>query len=134
MGMKSKGIISIFLWMLLAVTACSKKSEDPVKMISGEGAKIWKEQYETSADGKKHKPTKEEKSEAMEFYSNHTFKVNTATENSSGKWSYDETSKNLSLEFGSSNFTQNFTVLNLEKDMMTLKANDGSTLTFKSAE
>jgi len=132
--MKRNGIISIFLWMVLVVTACSKKSEDPLKIISGEGAKIWKEQYETSPDGKKHKPTKEEKSEAMEFYSNHTFKINTAAENSSGKWNYDEASKNLSLQFGSANFTQNFTVLDLEKDMMTLKATDGSTLTFKPAQ
>lgn len=130
--MRNRRIIAFIIWLCVFAAGCAKKPGDPEKIISGEGAKVWKEIKETDTEGKKDRMTREEKQETLQFYSNHTFTAKGATETNEGTWKYSPDQKNLSLQFGNDAFTQNFTVLDLEKDKMTLKAPDGSTLTMKA--
>ena len=118
----------IFLVLITFFFQCKNEKEDAMKMIAGEGSKRWKATKEINAAGEKEKLSKEEKNEVMQFYTNGTFTINAAAESSQGTWTYDDNAKNLSLKFGSANFTENFTVLDLKRDEMKLKAGDGSTM------
>jgi hypothetical protein len=130
--MRNRSLIVLLLWCLAIITGCSKKAESPDQILSGEGSRVWKEVKETDSQGNKDKMTKDEKAESMQFYSNHTFTVKSPTETTEGKWNYSENEKNLSLQFVSDNFTQNFTVLELKNDKMKLKAADGSMMVMEA--
>ncbi|HEX8547904.1 MAG TPA: DUF4923 family protein [Cytophagaceae bacterium] len=130
--MKTVQRIFIFLTLITFFAQCKNEKENAMTMIAGEGSKRWKATKEVNAAGEKEKLSKEEKNEIMQFYTNGTFTINAAAESSQGTWTYDDNAKNLSLKFGSANFTENFTVLELEKDEMKLKAGDGSTMIMES--
>lgn len=130
--MKALQRVFIFLALVTFFFQCKNAKEDAMTMIAGEGSKKWKATKEMNAAGEKEKLSREEKNEIMQFYTNGTFTINAATESSQGTWTYDDNAKNLSLKFGSANFTENFTVLDLQKDEMKLKAGDGSTMIMES--
>lgn len=110
------------------VYSCSQKEKDPQKIIAGENSKKWKAEKETNAVGEKEKLDKEEMKEIMEFRSNGDFFLDGTTDNTKGKWKYDNASKNLSLQFAGANVTENFAVLDLKEDEIKLQAADGSTM------
>ena len=127
--MTNKILLSYLFFSFLLVFGCTKKEEDPNKLISGETSKIWRADRQTNAEGDKEKLTKEEKSEILQFYSNGTFSVNGTTATTQGKWVYDHGAKNLSLQFSGDNVSENFLVETLEDDKIKLKAPDGSIMT-----
>jgi hypothetical protein len=125
-------------WMMLMTAlffyvACSNdKEEKSSNMISGSSSKIWKEVKEINAEGQKEKLTDEEKNEVIQFYSDGHFIMKSSNASNEGTWAYDDKGKDLSLTFGGANFTEYFTVLELEKSKMKLKGRDGSILVMKA--
>ena len=123
----------IWAVMLSAMTlSCSKKEQNPDRIIAGDNSKIWKAHKETNAAGEKEKLSEEEKSEVLQFYSNGTFSLNGTNAAEQGKWDYKEDSKNLSLVFSNSEVSENFEVVTLKEEEIKLKASDGSTMTLAS--
>lgn len=130
--MKAYNLLIIMLLTLFTISC--KKEENAVKKIAGENSKKWEAVKELNSEGKKDKLSKDEQKEIIQFYSNGTFTINGVSEGSQGNWNYDEASKNLSMIFGSTNFSENFTVLELKEDKMKLKAGDGSMLVMEEMD
>jgi hypothetical protein len=119
------GVLTIFL--LLVAAGCKEKNTvATASMISGNESKTWKTTKETNAAGDKDKLTKEEKNQEIQFFSNGSFSMRSATENASGKWTFDAMAKSLSLQFVGSDMTENFQVLSLSDDEMKLQSSSGT--------
>jgi type III secretory pathway component EscR len=125
------GILTLFL-LIIAAGCKEKNTVGNASMISGNESKTWKTTKETTAAGDKDKLTKEEKNQEIQFFANGSFSMRSATENASGKWTYDAMAKNLTLQFVGSDMTENFQVLSLSNDEMKLQAGDGSQMNLET--
>jgi hypothetical protein len=126
-----KNIIFPFMFVMLLITACGKKSDSisNEERIAGTEVKTWKATKETDASGDKDKITRDEKRESITFMRNGNVKMGDNESSMQGKWTYNDNT--LSLQFANENHTENFTVLELDDNVMRLKAGDGSELTMK---
>lgn len=114
--------------LFFAVSACNDSMTNEEK-IAGDGEKTWEAKRETDASGDKDKLTRDEKKERITFSRNGNVKMGNGNQMMSGQWSLE--GNNLSLHFAGENVTENFTVLELDKNTIKLRANDGSELTMK---
>jgi hypothetical protein len=127
-----KYLLIVLMGLFIYSSACDRKQEKSDNLISGESSKVWKTVKEIDEHGKNEKLTEVEKNEVIQFYSDGHFIIKSGKLSNEGKWTYDHAGQNLSLTFGGANFTEYFTVLELEKDKMKLKGRDGNTLVMKS--
>lgn len=115
------------LSILLLAFGCKEKNKvGTASDISGNESKTWKSTGETTAGGEKDKPASAEKNQVIQFFANGSFSMRSPSQNASGKWTYDVMARTLTLQFVGSDMTENFQVLNLTDDDMTLQAADGS--------
>jgi hypothetical protein len=119
-------------FFLLAVSCKEKNTVGSSTNISGNESKTWKTEKETTAGGEKDKLSSEEKKQEIQFFANGSFSMRSPSQNSSGKWTYDAMARTLTLQFVGSDMTENFQVLNLTDDEMTLQAADGSKMELKA--
>lgn len=120
----------IYVWLLLvAVSGCDNKSMTNEEKLAGESEKTWEAKRETDASGDKDKLTRDEKKEKITFFRNGNVKMGDGNQLMSGQWSVE--GNNLSLHFAGENVTENFTIVELEKNNVKLRAPDGSQLTMK---
>lgn len=119
------------LMIILVTVGCGNKSDSlsVEEKIAGGEQKTWSATRETNAEGDKDKLTKEEKKERITFWRNGNVKMGNDNEMMSGQWSYS--GNTLSMQFTGSDVSENFTVLELDEDIIKLKAGDGSELTMK---
>src|SRR5688572_26829969 len=125
--MKTKMIMKRFIYVLLlfvAISACNKSEMTNDEKIAGESEKTWEAKREINASGSVDKITKDEKKEKITFWRNGNVKMSNGDRSMSGQWTLD--AGNLRLHFAGENVTENFTVLELDKDEMKLRAGDGS--------
>ncbi|MGC1242219.1 MAG: lipocalin family protein [Chryseosolibacter sp.] len=122
--MKHLMYIGLFLFVL---TGCGNDAMTNEEKLAGETEKTWEAERETTASGDKDKLTREEKKEKITFSRNGNVKMGDGNEMMSGQWSIE--GNNLSLHFAGQNVTENFTIIELEKNNIKLRANDGSELT-----
>jgi len=116
--------------ILAVVSACGGKSEiTNEEKIAGTESKTWQAKRETDAAGDKDKLTKEEKNERITFSRNGSVQMGDGNSVMNGQWSFEGT--NLKLHFAGENVTENFEVLELEDDVLKVKAGDGSEMTMK---
>lgn len=117
--------------VFLIMAACGGKSDSisNEEIISGDGEKTWKATRETNAQGEKDKLSRQEKKESITFSSNGNVKMTNNQEMMGGTWSF--MNNTLSLQFTGTNVTEEFRVLELEKDKIRLAAADGSELTLE---
>ena len=101
-------------------------------MISGTSSKIWKADKETNAAGDKDKLTSAEKEEQIQFFANGNFTQTSNSQSANGTWTYDASTKTLSLTYANNSVSENFTVTELTKNDMKLQAPDGSTLAMEA--
>ncbi|MEJ7642952.1 MAG: lipocalin family protein [Chryseolinea sp.] len=125
-----KNTLIAFLF-LLVVTSCGNKSSEMTseEKIAGTDSKTWQAKRETDASGDKDKLTKAEKNERITFSRNGNVQMGDEGSVMNGQWSLEGT--NLKLHFAGENVTENFVVLELNDDMLKLKAGDGSEMTMK---
>jgi hypothetical protein len=125
--------LMIILMAVFLYAGCSKNGEEKSKdIISGNSSKTWKEVKEINPEGSKKRLTKDEKNEVIQFYSDGHFIMKSSNASNEGTWRYEKSGQNLSLTFGGANFTEYFTVLELEKSKMKLKGRDGAILVMKA--
>lgn len=122
-------IFTFFSFLLIFGCGGKDSNLSNEEKISGKDEKTWKATRETDAQGDKDKLTREEKKELITFNRNGNVKMSNEDQIMGGTWSY--TNNTLSLQFTGTNVTENFTVLELEKDRMKLLAEDGSQMTLE---
>ena len=111
----------------MVATGCKDKNTvATASTISGTESKTWKATRQTTASGEKDKITGAEKQEEMQFFANGSFSMRSASQNASGKWTYDPMGKNLRLQFVGSDMTENFQVLSISDDEMKLQGTSGT--------
>ena len=123
-----KKLLSVFtLFILLVATGCKdKNTTGTAATISGNDSKTWKATRETDASGDKDKITGAEKQQEIQFFQNGSFSMRSASENASGKWTFDPMGKKLQMQFVGSDMTENFQVLSLTDDEMKLQGSSGT--------
>jgi hypothetical protein len=125
----------IVLWMLsLSIFFAGCQKGNNKEAFYGKGSKTWHVAKETNASGKKEKLSDAEKQDILRFNSDGTFSANTSQGNAQGNWEYNESAKQLSLQFAGASVTETHTVENLSSDKIKLKAGDGSEMTLEAAE
>ncbi len=122
-------ILSVFSFLLIVGCGGGDDNLSNEEKISGKDAKTWKATRETTAQGDKDKLTREEKKESITFNRNGNVKMSNENEVMGGTWSFVD--NKLSLQFTGTNVTENFTVIELNKDKMKLLADDGSQMTLE---
>ena len=113
--------------LLFVLSSCGNDAMTNEEKLAGKTEKTWEAERETTASGEKDKLTREEKKEKITFSRNGNVKMGNGNEMMSGQWSIE--GNNLSLHFAGQNVTENFTIIELEKNNVKLRANDGSELT-----
>lgn len=120
----------VYTFLLFVIfAACGDKSMSNEEMLAGESDKTWEAKRETDASGEKDRLTREEKKETITFWRNGNVKMGNGNDMLSGQWTLQ--GNNLSLHFAGENVTENFTIVELEKNKAKLRAEDGSELTMK---
>lgn len=113
--------------LLLFTAACGDKNTvGNASMISGDESKTWKATKQTDASGDKDKLSGDEQKQEMQFFANGSFSMRSPSQNASGKWTYDAMAKSLTLQFVGSEMTENFQVMKLTDDEMTLQGPSGT--------
>ena len=98
--------------------------------LAGDNQKTWKATKETDSEGDKEKLDREEKKEFITFFTNGNFTMGDQAQSSKG--TYKHQGSTLMLQFEGEGVSENFTVLNLDKDLLKLRAADGSEMTMKA--
>jgi hypothetical protein len=120
---------AIFMAVVL-LSACGGKDElTAEEKIAGKDEKTWKATRETDATGDADRLTRDEKRETITFWRNGNVKMGNGDQVMSGQWSLE--GNNLRLQFTGSQVSENFTVLELDKNELRLKGGDGSELKMK---
>ena len=121
----------IFIFSLLLMAACGKKESSMTneEKIAGEDSKTWKAKKETTATGSVDRLNRDEKKQEITFWRNGNVKMGDGNQTMSGQWSLEGTT--LKMQFTGADVTENFTVLELDKDELKLQAGDGSTMELK---
>jgi hypothetical protein len=119
-----------FFIAVVLMTGCNKSDElTAEEKIAGKDEKTWKAKRETNAAGDADRLTRDEKRETITFWRNGNVKMGNGDQVMSGQWSLE--GSNLRLQFTGSDVSENFTVIDLDKDELKLKAGDGSVLLMK---
>lgn len=121
----------MYAWLLVVavMAGCGGKELTNEEKIAGTEEKTWKAKRETTSSGSVDPLTRDEKQETVTFWKNGNVKMSNGTETMSGQWSLE--ANTLKMKFTGSEVSENFDVMELEKDNMKLKAGDGSVLTMK---
>lgn len=132
MNSSSSGLRSLSIMLIMLLTACGTQNSDMTneEKIAGKETKTWKATRETNSQGENNKLSREEKKESITFSRNGNVKMNNDEQVTGGTWSFMDST--LSLQFTGTNVSENFTVLELDKDKMKLVAADGSQLTLEA--
>jgi hypothetical protein len=116
---------------LLLIVGCGKKESSMTneEKIAGEDSKTWKAKRETTGAGSVDRLNRDEKRQEITFWRNGNVKMGDGNQTMTGQWSLE--GNTLKLQFTGADVTENFNVLELDKDEMKLQAGDGSTMTMK---
>ena len=114
------------------ITSCgSKKSDDPRDILSGSTSKTWHIAKQTDSNGEKDKLTDKEKDEKLNIYADGKFSIVDDKGTATGTWTVEGTQK-LTLQFADQPVTKNFSIKEMDKEKIVLKAGDGSEMILKA--
>ncbi|MBC7391533.1 MAG: hypothetical protein H7329_20210 [Opitutaceae bacterium] len=114
------------------LTSCGiKKAEDPKEILAGTSSKVWHIAKQTDANGDKDKLTEKEKEEKLNLYADGKFSIVDDKGTATGSWTVEGTQK-LVLQFADQPVTENFSITEMNKDKVVLKAGDGSEMVLKA--
>ncbi|ALW84575.1 hypothetical protein AUC43_05430 [Hymenobacter sedentarius] len=121
---------SLLLLLSLFATACNndKGKVEGVNMLYGTDSKVWKTAKETSSTGDKVKQTDAQKQEELRIFANGTYNMTGANGAVSGKYTFDQTGKTLTMTPDNATTSNTFTVETLTDKKLTLKSADGAAL------
>ncbi len=128
---------AVMLVMFFIATGCKNDSSksnmnnagSSTEVIAGNDSKTWRSSKETDAQGDKDRLTRDEKKEFITFSTNGTMTMGNNEQTRQGTWKYEGST--LSLQFTGEGVSENFTVLEMDKNTMRLRAADGSEMIMK---
>jgi hypothetical protein len=120
----------LFAIVLLAA-ACGGRSDNtpPEEIIAGKNEKTWRASRLTNAQGDQERLNQAEQTESITFSRNGSVQMSSADQSLGGTWSYSNSQ--LTLQFTGAEVSENFQVMELRKDLIRLRAADGSELNMK---
>ena len=123
-------LASFALLLSLFVVACGndKGKVEAVNMLYGTDSKMWKTAKETSAAGDKVKQTDTQKQEELRIFANGTYNMTGTAGAISGKYTFDQAGKTVTMTPDGSATSNTFAVETLTDDKLTLKSADGAAL------
>ncbi len=117
------------LLSLFTVACGSDKGKvEGVNMLYGTDSKVWKTAKELDSTGDKVKQTSAQKQEELRIFANGTYNMTGATGAISGKYTFDQAGKTITMTPDGSATSNTFTVETLTDDKLTLKSADGAAL------
>ncbi len=123
-------LASFALLLSLFVVACGndKGKVEAVNMLYGTDSKIWKTAKETSATGDKVKQSAEDKQQELRIFANGNYTMTSPTESVSGKYTFDQAGKTITLTPQGAATGNQFAVETLTDDKLTLVGTTGAKL------
>ena len=127
-------VASLLMLLSLFVTACGsdKGKVEGVNMLYGADSKVWKTAKETDTTGDKVKQTDAQKQEELRIFANGTYNMTGATGAISGKYTFDQAGKSITMTPDGATTSNTFAVETLTDDKLTLKSADGAALMLKA--
>lgn len=123
-------VASLLLLLTLFATACGsdKGKVEGVNMLYGTDSKVWKTAKETDATGDKVKQTDAQENEELRIFANGTYNMTGANGAVSGKYTFDQAGKSITMTPDGSATSNTFAVETLTDDKLTLRSADGAAL------
>ena len=97
-------------------------------MLYGTDSKVWKTAKETSAAGDKVAQTDAQKQEELRIFANGTYNMTGASGAVSGKYTFDQAGKTVTMTPDGATTSNTFAVETLTDKKLTLKSADGAAL------
>lgn len=97
-------------------------------MLYGTDSKVWKTAKETDTAGDKVKQTDAQKQEELRIFANGTYNMTGTSGAVSGKYTFDQAGKTITLTPDASTTSNKFIVETLTNKKLTLKSSDGAAL------
>ncbi len=123
-------LTSLLLLVSLFTAACGndKGKVEAVNMLYGTDSKVWKTAKETDTAGDKVKQTAEQKEQELRIFANGTYNMVGNTGAISGKYTFDQPGKTITLTPDKGTTSNTFAVETLTDKKLTLKSADGAAL------
>ena len=123
-------LAGLLILVSLFATACGndKGKVEGVNMLYGTDSKVWKTAKETDTAGDKVKQTAAQKQEQLRIFANGTYNMTGATGAVSGKYTFDQAGKTITMTPDGAATSNTFAVETLTDDKLTLKSADGAAL------
>ncbi len=128
-------LLYVIMVMFLAIGAGCKSDSNSTasasasNLLAGDGQKTWRSTKETDSQGDKERLDREEKKEFITFFNNGNFTMGGSGQSQQGTWKYEGST--LMMQFAGEGVSENFTVLELDKNTLKLRAADGSEMIMK---
>lgn len=121
---------SLLLLLSLFTSSCGndKGKVEGVNMLYGTDSKVWKTAKETDTAGDKVKQTDAQKQEELRIFANGTYNMTGTSGAVSGKYTFDQAGKTITLTPDASTTSNKFIVETLTNKKLTLKSSDGAAL------
>jgi hypothetical protein len=120
------------LLLLLSVFAISCGNDagkvEGVNMLYGTDSKVWKTAKEKDAAGDKVKQTDAQEEERLQIFANGQYTMTSPQASVSGKYTFDQAAKTITLTPNGATTANTFTVETLTDDKLTLKSAQGASL------
>ena len=104
-------------------------ANERVETLAGDVQKTWKAKREENAAGDKERLDRDERKERVIFYTNGNVTMTSDETSRQGKWTLNDNT--LAIQFDGANVTENFTVVELDKNTLHLRAADGYEMKLK---
>lgn len=116
--------------VVLFLSACGSKEGkvEGVNMLYGTESKIWKTDKELSSGGDKVKQTDTQEDERITFFANGQYNMASPAGTVNGKYTFDQPGKKIAFTPDGAATSNNFDVVTLTDDKLTLKSPDGAEL------
>ncbi len=127
----ARSLLATFVLLLsLFAVACGndKGKVEAVNMLYGTDSKVWKTSKETDATGNKVKQTGEQKQEELRIFANGNYTMTSPTESISGKYTFDQVGKTITMTPQGATAGNQFTVETLTDSKLTLVGTSGAKL------
>ncbi len=127
----ARSLLATFVLLLsLFAVACGndKGKVEAVNMLYGTDSKVWKTAKETDATGNKVKQTGEQKQEELRIFANGNYTMTSPTESISGKYTFDQVGKTITMTPQGATAGNQFTVETLTDSKLTLVGTSGAKL------
>ena len=123
-------VASLLLLLTLFASSCSndKGKVEGVNMLYGTDSKVWKTAKETDTSGDKVKQTDAQKQEELRIFANGTYNMTGTSGAVSGKYTFDQAGKTITMTPDASTTSNTFAVETLTDKKLTLKSADGAAL------